>query len=115
MEKLELYALYKQATYGDASGDRPGMMDFFGRTKFDAWTELKGWTKERAMEEYVSKTAHLEGVVEGKEKKEERKIWPNHQPDLGIMMPDDTFKGKVALVTGGGAGLGRGWRPCLVG
>jgi hypothetical protein len=28
--KLEFYALYKQATEGDVSGKRPGMMDFVG-------------------------------------------------------------------------------------
>ena len=40
--KLEFYALYKQATEGDVSGKRPGMMDFVGRAKFDAWEKLKG-------------------------------------------------------------------------
>ena len=34
---LELYALYKQATTGDVTGDRPGMMDLRGRAKYDAW------------------------------------------------------------------------------
>ena len=36
---LELYALFKQATAGDVTGSRPGMMDFKGRAKFDAWTK----------------------------------------------------------------------------
>ena len=40
--KLEFYALYKQATVGDASGKRPGMMDFVGRAKYDAWAKLEG-------------------------------------------------------------------------
>src|SRR4051812_11489223 len=31
---LELYALFKQATAGDASGDRPGMLDLKGRAKY---------------------------------------------------------------------------------
>lgn len=51
---LELYALYKQATAGDVSGSRPGMMDFKGRAKFDAWTSKKGISKEKAMESYVA-------------------------------------------------------------
>ncbi len=51
---LELYALFKQATAGDVSGSRPGMMDFKGRAKFDAWTAKKGTTKEKAMEAYVA-------------------------------------------------------------
>jgi acyl-CoA-binding protein len=51
---LELYALYKQATAGDVSGSRPGMMDFKGRAKFDAWTGKKGISKDKAMESYVA-------------------------------------------------------------
>ncbi|KIA79478.1 MULTISPECIES: acyl-CoA-binding protein [Chromobacterium] len=50
---LQLYALYKQATDGDASGERPGMMDFINRAKFDAWEKLKGKTADAAMQEYV--------------------------------------------------------------
>ncbi|QEL55859.1 acyl-CoA-binding protein [Chromobacterium paludis] len=50
---LQLYALYKQATDGDASGERPGMMDFINRAKFDAWEKLKGKSADEAMQEYV--------------------------------------------------------------
>ena len=50
---LELYALYKQGTVGDVSGSRPGMMDFKGRAKFDAWSGRKGMGKDQAMEAYV--------------------------------------------------------------
>ena len=53
-ELLELYALYKQATTGDVSGSRPGMMDFKGRAKFDAWTKKKGTSKDAAMTAYVA-------------------------------------------------------------
>jgi len=53
-ELLELYALFKQATAGDVSGSRPGMMDFKGRAKFDAWTKKKGTAKEAAMNSYVA-------------------------------------------------------------
>jgi diazepam-binding inhibitor (GABA receptor modulator, acyl-CoA-binding protein) len=51
---LELYALFKQATTGDVSGSRPGMMDFKGRAKFDAWTKKKGTSKDAAMTAYVA-------------------------------------------------------------
>lgn len=53
-ELLELYALYKQGTSGDATGSRPGMMDFKGRAKFDAWAGKKGVAKEDAMKKYVA-------------------------------------------------------------
>jgi diazepam-binding inhibitor (GABA receptor modulator, acyl-CoA-binding protein) len=51
---LELYALYKQATTGDATGARPGMLDVKGRAKFDAWTKHKGKSKDAAMEQYIA-------------------------------------------------------------
>ncbi len=53
-ELLELYAYYKQATVGDASGDRPGMLDFKGRAKFDAWSARKGMSADQAMTAYVA-------------------------------------------------------------
>jgi carboxylesterase len=51
---LELYALYKQATVGDASGSRPGMLDVRGRAKYDAWAKKKGQSKDAAMTAYVA-------------------------------------------------------------
>lgn len=50
---LQLYSLFKQATAGDVSGERPGMMDFINRAKFDSWDKLKGQTPEQAMQGYV--------------------------------------------------------------
>ena len=49
-----LYALYKQATEGDVSGERPGGFDFKAIAKYDAWAEVKGKSKDDAMKEYVS-------------------------------------------------------------
>lgn len=53
-ELLNLYALYKQATEGDVNGDRPGGFDFKAIAKFDAWSELKGKSRDAAMTDYVS-------------------------------------------------------------
>lgn len=53
-ELLELYALFKQGTEGDASGKRPGMFDLKGRAKYDAWTTKKGTDKAKAKEAYVA-------------------------------------------------------------
>ena len=50
---LELYALYKQATEGDASGKRPGYSDMVGRAKWDAWDGKKGTANDEAMQAYV--------------------------------------------------------------
>ena len=60
-ELLELYAYYKQATLGDVQGERPGMLDFKGRAKFDAWSARQGMAKERAMTAYVDLVAKLVG------------------------------------------------------
>lgn len=54
---LELYALYKQATIGDVTGDRPGVLDLRGRAKYDAWARRKGMTKDAAMQAYVELVA----------------------------------------------------------
>ena len=56
---LKLYSYYKQATEGDASGSRPGGFDFVGGAKFDAWSKLKGTSKEEAMQNYVKQVEKL--------------------------------------------------------
>jgi diazepam-binding inhibitor (GABA receptor modulator, acyl-CoA-binding protein) len=53
-ELLELYALYKQGTIGDVQGERPGMIDFKGRAKYDSWQGKKGVSKDSAMQSYVA-------------------------------------------------------------
>ncbi|MBL7840001.1 MAG: acyl-CoA-binding protein [Cyclobacteriaceae bacterium] len=53
-ELLDLYALFKQASEGDVTGDRPGGFDFKGIAKYDAWADRKGKSKEDAMKEYVA-------------------------------------------------------------
>ena len=58
-ELLDLYAGYKQASAGDARGERPGLLDFKGRAKFDAWTGRTGWSQDRAMTAYVELVAKL--------------------------------------------------------
>jgi acyl-CoA-binding protein len=57
---LDLYGLYKQATVGDVSGKRPGMLDMRGRAKFDAWASRKGTSAEDARRQYVALVQKLE-------------------------------------------------------
>ena len=54
MTLLKLYALYKQASGGDADGKRPGFSDMVGRAKWDAWNEIKGTPADKAMQQYVA-------------------------------------------------------------
>ena len=58
---LELYALYKQATSGDVTGSRPGMLDMKGRAKYDAWSKKKGTSKDDAMTKYDALVDRLAG------------------------------------------------------
>ncbi len=60
-DMLALYALYKQATAGDVTGDKPGMFDFVGRAKHEAWSELAGTDADTAMQKYIDKVKSLVG------------------------------------------------------
>jgi acyl-CoA-binding protein len=50
---LRLYALYKQGSEGDVSGDKPGFFDFVGTAKYEAWAKLKGTSQDEAQKKYV--------------------------------------------------------------
>ena len=56
---LKLYSYYKQAVDGDAKGERPGGFDFVGGAKHDAWSKLKGMTRDEAMTQYVKQVDKL--------------------------------------------------------
>ena len=56
---LKLYSYYKQATDGDVSGARPGGFDFVGGAKHDAWSKLKGMSKDEAMQNYIKQVDKL--------------------------------------------------------
>ena len=56
---LRLYGLYKQATAGDATGKRPGMLDVRARAKWDAWAALGGMTRDDAMRGYIAAAGEL--------------------------------------------------------
>ncbi|KAF9510297.1 hypothetical protein BS47DRAFT_1373350 [Hydnum rufescens UP504] len=54
-DRLQFYAYYKQATVGDVNTARPGILDFVGKAKWDAWEKVKETTKEDAKAKYVEK------------------------------------------------------------
>lgn len=62
MTLLKIYGLYKQASAGDASGDRPGMTDFVARAKWDAWDALRGTGQEDAMQRYIDLIGELKAA-----------------------------------------------------
>jgi len=50
---LQLYSLYKQSTEGDVNGESPNMFDFVAKAKYEAWSAIRGKSKEAAMQEYI--------------------------------------------------------------
>lgn len=56
---LKLYALFKQATEGDVTGERPGGFDFKAIAKYNAWEEIKGKSRDDAMKEYIALVDNL--------------------------------------------------------
>ncbi|XP_058445080.1 acyl-CoA-binding protein [Malaya genurostris] len=56
---LEIYGLYKQATVGDCNTDKPGMLDFKGKSKWEAWNGRKGLSQADAQQAYIDKVAQL--------------------------------------------------------
>ncbi len=58
---LKLYALYKQGSAGDVSGDKPGFMDFVGTAKYEAWSKLTGMSRADAQAQYIELVRKLGG------------------------------------------------------
>ncbi|XP_021694733.1 acyl-CoA-binding protein [Aedes aegypti] len=56
---LEVYGLYKQATVGDCNTDKPGLLDFKGKSKWEAWNGRKGMSQDDAKQAYIAKVAKL--------------------------------------------------------
>jgi acyl-CoA-binding protein len=52
-ELLQIYSLFKQGTVGDNNTEKPGMLDFKGKAKWEAWNKLKGKSKQQAQTEYI--------------------------------------------------------------
>ena len=61
---LQLYALFKQGSSGDVSGDKPGFFDFVATAKYEAWESIKGLSIDDAMQQYVDLVKKLGGQVD---------------------------------------------------
>jgi diazepam-binding inhibitor (GABA receptor modulating acyl-CoA-binding protein) len=59
---LNLYALYKQGSEGDVSGEKPSFFDFVATAKYEAWTTLQGRSSEDAMQQYIELVESLGGT-----------------------------------------------------
>ena len=61
---LTLYALYKQGSVGDVTGEKPGFLDFVGVAKYEAWERLSGVPERDAKQRYIDLVKSLGGAVE---------------------------------------------------
>jgi acyl-CoA-binding protein len=59
-DMLKLYGMYKQGTKGDCTGARPGILDFVGRAKYDAWKAYEGISQDAAKQQYID---YVNGLV----------------------------------------------------
>ena len=59
---LQLYSLYKQSTEGDVNTEPPSNpFDFVNKAKYEAWSGLKGKSKDVAMQDYINLVGKLKG------------------------------------------------------
>ena len=59
---LKLYSLFKQSTEGDVNTEAPSNpFDFVNKAKHQTWADLKGKSKEEAMQEYTDLVNKLKG------------------------------------------------------
>ena len=56
----KIYALYKQATVGDVTGKRPGVLRIRDRIKFDSWSSISGMSKDDAKIAYIDLVKNLD-------------------------------------------------------
>ena len=61
---LQLYALYKQGSNGDVSGEKPGFFDFVASAKYEAWERLQGMDQAEAKQQYVELVKSLGGTID---------------------------------------------------
>ena len=127
-QKLRAYALYKQATIGDC--DKTKQPGFFAnpveKAKFEAWNNLQGLSSEEAMKTYIQEfntptsttsimnTSSSSSSTDMPEGSNATNPQGSFQTIMKTpMLPVDTFKDKVAFITGGGTGLGKAMATTL--
>jgi len=101
-QRLQFYALYKQAAKGEARGARPGLLDPVGRAKYDAWAGLRGMPAGEARAQYVKLLRKLDASFR----------MPRDEPATAALAPQapDTGHSSTGAAEGGrkGRGLARG-------
>jgi len=68
-DKLVFYKYYKQATVGKVNTVKPGMFDFVGKAKWDAWKGVEDVSQEVARQKYVEKLLEILNTADTEESK----------------------------------------------
>lgn len=58
-QMLHLYGLYKQSLFGNNKTPKPGVFDFKGKEKWNAWKNVSGKGKTKAKHEYINLVEQL--------------------------------------------------------
>jgi len=64
--KLQLYGFYKQATAGNCNTEKPAIWEMVKKSKWEAWSTLKGMSASTAMKNYVALASKTDPSVERK-------------------------------------------------
>lgn len=76
-EKLEFYALFKQATEGRCVTKKPSRLNMVSKAKWSSWNNLGNMSKDEAMRKYISKILELSSKIPGKQSEKLRKELEN--------------------------------------
>jgi len=64
-QKLDFYALFKQATEGRNTAKKPSMINLVGKAKWEAWNKVGQMTKQEAKKKYVQKVLDVAKKIPG--------------------------------------------------
>jgi len=65
MVKLQIYALFKQATTGKCNAKKPSALNFVAKAKWDAWSKLGDMSQDDAQKTYIDLINSLAGPAGG--------------------------------------------------
>lgn len=65
-QKLQLYAYFKQTLFGDCNVPKPGLLDFVGKAKWEAWNNAKGMSRPVAMQRYIATAVKVDPTIQKK-------------------------------------------------
>ncbi|XP_041454780.1 enoyl-CoA delta isomerase 2-like isoform X2 [Lytechinus variegatus] len=92
--KLQIYALYKQATTGKCNISKPGAFNIVAKAKWTAWDSLGDMSQDQAKEKYVGIVNDLAGQEGG-----EAEVASISEGDLSFTGLKYTVENGVATIT----------------